>query len=413
MPAAVDRFNLPFEEAIQYFKGKVKLPTERWDDLWQGMHSRAFVVAGGMRDDMLADMHQAVNKGIAEGTTLTEFRKDFDKIVERYGWQYKGGRNWRTAVIFNTNLSTAYHAGHYKQMTDPAVLKARPYWRYIRSNSANPREQHRGWHNTVLPADDPWWDTHYTPNGWGCKCGVVSLSERQVERLVERAKNTAHPVKRSAPPAEYYEWTDKAGKTHRIPKGIDPGWDYNVGKTAWGQKPAERAWQEGQAKYALLTPGDYKSAGRPERIPVDAAKASVGKRLQSSGQVRDELERLLGGAEKNFSFTAGGFRYDLLINAKVLADHLPPDRSPFLPFIPETIENPFEVWQTFEKNAATGQVVLRHRFIKAIQMEKERGIMLVLDAQGGFPTGWTMYPMSDLKALNKRRVGKLLWGREE
>jgi len=121
----------------------------------------------------------------------------------------------------------------------------------------------------------------------------------------------------------------------------------------------------------------------------------------------------MGGPQKTFSFTAGGFRYDILVNAKALADHLTVDRAPFLPFIPETIENPFEVWQAFEKNLATGQVVLRHRFIKAIQMEKERGMMLVMDAQGGYPTGWTMIPMSDLKALNKRRVGKLLWGRKE
>jgi uncharacterized protein with gpF-like domain len=31
----------------------------------------------------------------------------------------------------------------------------------------------------ILRADDPWWKTHYPPNGWGCQCTVhaVSLQE--------------------------------------------------------------------------------------------------------------------------------------------------------------------------------------------------------------------------------------------
>ena len=28
----------------------------------------------------------------------------------------------------------------------------------------------------VLPADDPWWQIHYPPNDFGCRCGVIQLS---------------------------------------------------------------------------------------------------------------------------------------------------------------------------------------------------------------------------------------------
>ena len=33
-------------EAERYFRDKVNMPTRRWNDLWQGQHARAFVVAG-------------------------------------------------------------------------------------------------------------------------------------------------------------------------------------------------------------------------------------------------------------------------------------------------------------------------------------------------------------------------------
>ncbi|MCK4529323.1 hypothetical protein KAW18_18320 [candidate division WOR-3 bacterium] len=167
MPPIAKYLNLPFDEAIEFFRKKLNLPTRTWKDIWKAMHARAFVIAGAMKEDLIQDMWEAVEKGIADGTTLAEFRKDFDSIISKHGWKYKGGKAWRTAVIFNTNLSVAYAVGNYNQMMDPAVLKARPYLRYVGSSSKNPRMEHQKWVNIILPADDPWWDTHYPPNGWG------------------------------------------------------------------------------------------------------------------------------------------------------------------------------------------------------------------------------------------------------
>ncbi len=167
MPPSAEYINLPFDEAIAFFRGKINMPTRTWKDIWKAMHARSFVVAGAMKEGLIQDLRTAVDKGIADGTTLTAFRKDFDGIIERTGWKYKGGKAWRTAVIFNTNLSTALAVGNYQQMMDPVVLKARPYLRYVGSSSANPRATHQKWANIILPADDPWWDSHYPPNGWG------------------------------------------------------------------------------------------------------------------------------------------------------------------------------------------------------------------------------------------------------
>lgn len=213
----------PFDEAIAFFRQKLNIPTERWDDLWKLMHTKGFMVAGAMQEDLLEDLRTAVDRAISEGITLNEFRKDFDALVEKSGWIYKGGRNWRTKVIYETNLRTAYHAGRYQQMTDPDVTALRPYWQYRHGNSRNPRELHLGWNGMVLRYDDPWWNTHYPPNGWGCKCRVVTLSRRDLARMGKSGPDTA-------PEIEYREWEDRNGKKHQVPVGIDPGWDYNVGQ---------------------------------------------------------------------------------------------------------------------------------------------------------------------------------------
>lgn len=233
MPLSAKYLDLPFEEAIRFFRSKIDLPTATWSDLWQAMHSRAFTVAGALKEDLLADLRRAVDKAIGEGTTLARFRQEFDRIVQKHGWNYKGSQGWHTAVIFNTNIATAYAAGHYTQMTDPAVLKARPFWRYVASSSREPRPEHMQWYNLVLPADHAFWQTHFPPNGWGCKCGVVSASEGEVQRLKKEESGGPYSIRTEAPPIEYYDWVDKkTGEVHRVPKGIDPGWDYNPGQTA-------------------------------------------------------------------------------------------------------------------------------------------------------------------------------------
>ena len=220
--------DLPFEEAIAFFRAKLNLPTATWTDIWQLMHTKAFVVAGAMKADLLQDLRAAVDGAIADGTTLETFRKAFDGIVERHGWSYVGGRNWRTRVIYETNVRTAYAAGRWQQMTDPDLLRLRPYLLYRHGDSLQPRPHHLAWDGLVLPADDPWWQTHYPPNGWGCKCRVFSISPRELESMGKSGPDTA-------PDDGTYEWTDRrTGKVHTVPNGIDPGWAYNVGeKTDW------------------------------------------------------------------------------------------------------------------------------------------------------------------------------------
>ena len=122
---------LEFSEAVDFFRGKARVPTEAWHDVWRTAHSRSFMVAGATSDALLADFQAAIAKAGQHGTTLEEFRRDFDSIVEKHGWEYNGSRNWRSRVIYETNLATSYAAGRYAQLTDPDTLAAFPYWEYL------------------------------------------------------------------------------------------------------------------------------------------------------------------------------------------------------------------------------------------------------------------------------------------
>lgn len=249
MPTTAEAIDLPFEEAIAFFRQKTRLPSRSWSEVWQEAHSRAFAVAGAASDALLSDFQKAVDKALSTGTTLAEFRRDFDTIVQRHGWEHTGAPGWRSQIIYETNLATAYSAGRYVQMTDPDVLRHYPYWQYRHTPCRHPRLMHLAWDGMVLKADDPWWDTHYPPNGWRCGCRVSVISDAGLKRMGRDAPDPS-------PPTVTQPWTNPAtGEVHQVPVGVDPGFGYNPGK----------AWTDAPVRAPKLD-----AAGAGERQPGDA-----------------------------------------------------------------------------------------------------------------------------------------------
>lgn len=399
---------MPFNEAVKFFRQKINLPTRTWTDISEGMHARAFVVAGATKDELLTDFRESVRKAIEDGTTLGEFRKDFDKIVQKHGWQYNGGRGWRTRVIYDTNLRQAYNAGREKQMQDPELRKRRPYGIYIHNDSVeHPRPEHLANNNKVVALDDSWWDVWTPQNGWGCKCKKRMASQRDLDRLGLQVT--------TPPPVELVDvQIGRRGpnpRTVKTVKGIDPGFAFNPGTAAWGKQLSQdtmETWQKSKNKWRPLTPGAAETYNRPATIPLDKPKAKRGTVQKTEAAAAEALRKILGGAEKTFDKRG----LPVLVNAESLAAHLDLNRSQFLPFLTEALDDPFEVWLSFEQHAASGKVVLRQRFIKAIKLDRKKGILVVANVVKGKMEAWTFVPMSQIKGLEKERRGQLVYGRK-
>ncbi len=400
--------SLPFKDQISFFREKLRLPTRTWSDLQHGMHTRAFVVAGATKDELLADFQAAIMKALERGTALEDFRRDFDAIVAQHGWEYRGGRNWRSRVIFETNVRTAYMAGRYKQMRDPDVLKYRPFWRYRHGDSRVPRPLHLAKDGLVIAADDPWWDYWYPPNGWGCSCFVEALSRRDLERLGKSGPDKAPPL----------ELEDKrlgrGGPVVKVPRGIDPGWGYNVGAAAWGRSESARMLEDEGPWRELVTRGPERF-GRPDEIEVDRPRARLARPVARGDEaaLRRALERALGGEHAELVDPTGTpvLVTQALVDHMLEAEERQDGREAYFPFIGELVEDPYEIWINFAQSEASGRVAIRRRYVKAIEIAKNVLLGMVAELDQSHWAAFTFF-RGNLRGANALRRGRLLWTRE-
>jgi len=247
-------FTLPFDEAAAFFRQKLSIPTRSWDDLWRGEHAKGFMVAGAYKAELVADFRAAVQQSIDGQMSLRDFQRRFDDIVAKHGWSYNGSRNWRSELIWSTNMRTAHMAGRWQQLTAPGPTTL-PYLLYRHADGVrHPRPEHVAWDGIVLPSTDPWWMTHYPPNGWRCHCKVFRASEEERQAAIAMGMG-------EAPPSPIDPSTG-------APKGIDPGWDYNVGQAA------DRSYQVLGRKFETL-PNDIARAWMTEHVQGPAFERFV------------------------------------------------------------------------------------------------------------------------------------------
>ena len=224
------------EEVTPDFDAKDAQPTFDWREFAPHEHATSFTVAKSAGFDILDDVRRATRDAIGKYGSYGDFVDDLEPILRRKGWwgrQIVNGPNGselvqlgslkRLRTIYWANVNTARAAGEWERIQ--RTKRGLPYLIYELSVAERRRPEHMNWVGIILPVDDPFWTTHYPPNGWLCQCRVRQISRREAESLgYDPQASGPHVVTRS--------WTNKVtGERFDVPEGIDPGWQSNPGAT--------------------------------------------------------------------------------------------------------------------------------------------------------------------------------------
>lgn len=426
------------DAAIAFWQSRAKLTSAQAKALGEGARSRAFYVTGLAEMDMVNLVHGGIVEALENGETLADFKKRIVGAIEREGW-----RGHRVETIFRTNMQTAYSAGRYaKQQATKELL---PYWRYFTVGDFRVRPAHAVLHGMVFPADHPFWDENYTPNGQKCRCGVQALSKGQVKRLGLNVETEM--------PGDSM-WTDpKTGMEYHVARpGADSGFRNNPGKD-WlaGLSPQEVPFDAGEdlVRTALCL--------LPRTDTADFADAQV-RRIVGHGQeclpplitlapkhilpvkkvdilpsgMTEEAYALaflkefgLKTLDDSMLFRLPWLRPPLLISKNLLfkkdknqnlleLKSAKKGRGPYMRLLARVIQHPYEVWQVPMKLSGKPYVTLR--FIRLFRQENgEFGGYSAFNWIGGrYWSGATVFKAKDTleKAatyLEQQRNGVLLF----
>lgn len=197
------------------------------------------------------------------------------------------GSDRRLKTIYSTNLRSAYQKGQYDRTMESDL---HPYLMYRIGASVHHREQHLRWNNLIRPKDDPIWNSIFPPNGYGCKCYTVAVTQARKERYErdgvpaynpDTQRTVRVPVQTTAPKPNYKNYfNERKGTLERIPEGITPGFNWNQGQTGRTIPVLQECIKKAQNEM-------------PEAVD------SVIKTLQNSTIYRDQLSDFVDEAYKN------------------------------------------------------------------------------------------------------------------
>jgi len=151
-----------FENGIKTsFTAKFAGDTQFLDKLTKSV----WVFSGFKTEKSLLEVSALLDRKDGKIMPFNMFRDSVLKLDRTYNQNY-------LKAEYNIAVSASLQASRWKQFEqnkDIAFLK------YRTANDERVRDKHDKLHNIILPFDDEFWDEHFPPNGWGCRCLVIEV----------------------------------------------------------------------------------------------------------------------------------------------------------------------------------------------------------------------------------------------
>lgn len=242
---------MPHEEAAAMIGDKQAVGRKVFDALRPELKARAFVVTGiedmkvvGRIRDAIAKVPQGGSWDEAKDSVLAELAPYYDEQQAEI----------RGTILMRYHVFQAYGSAHWHQLQ--ATGDVFTHWQYLTFGDDKVRASHKALDGLVLPKDHPFWDTHFPPWEYNCRCQVRGVMPEEVAEMEDEDADL--------PPEEQRVASELVLKRLETEGRLDRG----PGKIIDVRSPREKAHPDDADKVFRNVPGDFS-------IPLRAIEDSV------------------------------------------------------------------------------------------------------------------------------------------
>ena len=173
---------MPYEEAIEYYSGRVPYTAEFMLDKSNLFKAKSFWMSKVNSQHAIDRIYNELREAFKEGLSPVDFIGNNWELFDNLGFiNTETGKSSYLNMVYRTNFSTCYQGGSWKQMQDSAIKEVMKYGQYICVADERTRLNHLAYSEQVFKMDDPIVNVIFPPNGYQCRCSWIWLSKSQME----------------------------------------------------------------------------------------------------------------------------------------------------------------------------------------------------------------------------------------
>jgi SPP1 gp7 family putative phage head morphogenesis protein len=164
----------PHEEAIATIASKPVVTKAVFDQLLPELRNRVFTVTGIEAANVLQSLRDQIAT-LPAGENWEDVRGGLvDDLAPYLGEE---GAQQRATLLLRTHGFQAFQAANWRlaQEDDDTT-----HLQYLATEDDKVRDSHLALNGVILPKNDPFWNEHYPPWEWNCRCRVRSMNPDMV-----------------------------------------------------------------------------------------------------------------------------------------------------------------------------------------------------------------------------------------
>ena len=169
------RNDTPFAGALRFLAERLEMEPDEEERLEAIYHPEALKIVKTADRMVERRIEEKLAEAIASGQHVRGGVKALSEAFDDAGIEPRN--SFTLEAIFRTEVQRAFGAGRWQADQDPDIQEILWGYQYVTMEDDRVRPEHVGLDGVTLPKDDLEWMEIWPPNGFACRCSVISLFE--------------------------------------------------------------------------------------------------------------------------------------------------------------------------------------------------------------------------------------------